>query len=197
MSLANQMRLLRMIAIPFGLLAVVGTYLIARTLFPGSGFVAVTATAFVALQTQISYEAAMINNDILVVGFAAMLIALLLIGMRDRFPWRITIAIGVLFGLMLLSKGTSVVFAGTIALMMITGIGLEELARLVAKRVCDRRDRLSHGLALVYLPLSDLWQLQRIAANQKTSISLDLSAFPSSEPWKLLWNRALRSHAVE
>lgn len=123
MSLENQMIILRMIAIPFGLLAVIGTFLIARTLFPRSAFVAITATSFVALQTQISYEAAMINNDILVVGFAAMLIALLVIGMRDRFPWKLTIAIGVLFGLMLLSKGTSVIFAGSIALMMVTGLG--------------------------------------------------------------------------
>lgn len=124
MSVANQMIMLRMVAIPFGLLAVVGTFLMARWLFPRSAFVAVTASAFIAFQTQISYEAAMINNDILVVGFAALLMALLVRGMRDRFPWMLTITIGALFGLMLLSKGSSLAFAGPIAVMMVLGVGI-------------------------------------------------------------------------
>jgi 4-amino-4-deoxy-L-arabinose transferase-like glycosyltransferase len=133
MSVANQMIVLRMVAIPFGMLAVLGTFLMARWLFPRTGFVAITAAAFVAFQTQISYEAAMINNDILVVGFAAMLMALLVRGMRDRFPWRLTIAIGALFGLMLLSKGSSIAFAGPIAIMMILGLGIRNWREWIPK----------------------------------------------------------------
>lgn len=124
MSVSNQMIALRMVAIPFGMLAVVGTFLIARWLFPKSPFVAVTAAALVAFQTQISYEAAMINNDILMIGFGALLMALLVRGMRDRFPWLITIAIGVLFGLMLLSKGSAVAFAVPVAFMMVLALGV-------------------------------------------------------------------------
>lgn len=133
MSVANQSIMLRMVAIPFGLLAVVGTFLIARWLFPRTGFVAITATSFVAFQTQISYEAAMINNDILVIGFGALLVALLVRGMRDRFPWTLTVAIGVLFGLMLLSKGSSLAFAAPIALMMVLGIGIRNWREWVPK----------------------------------------------------------------
>lgn len=124
MTLENQMRMLRLVAIPFGMLAVAATFFMARWLFSGTPFFAVTAATFVAFQTQISYEAAMINNDILVIGFGALLMALLVRGMRDRFPWRLTLAIGAVFGLLLLSKGSSVVFAAPIALMMVVSLGL-------------------------------------------------------------------------
>ncbi|MCC6704067.1 MAG: glycosyltransferase family 39 protein [Thermomicrobiales bacterium] len=123
MSLENQMLVLRLIAIPFGALAVAGTWLMARYLFPASGFLAVTASTIVAFQPQVSYEAAMINNDILVIGLGTLLLALLLRGMRFGFPRRLVVAIGLLFGLMLLSKGSAIVFALPIALMMIAGIG--------------------------------------------------------------------------
>ncbi len=123
MSLENQMIILRLVAIPFGLLAVIGTWLIARALFPASGFIAITASTFVAFQPQLSYEASMINNDILVIGFGAFLLAMLVRGMRFGFGRRLVIAIGVLFGLMLLSKGSALVFAAPIAVMMIAGIG--------------------------------------------------------------------------
>lgn len=124
MSLENQMMVLRMIAIPFGALAVIGSWLMARYLFPASGFLAITVSTIVALQPQISYEAAMINNDVLVIGLGTLLLALLLRGMRFGFPRRLVVTLGLLFGFMLLSKGSSLVFALPIALAMIAGIGL-------------------------------------------------------------------------
>lgn len=133
MTLENQMRMLRLVAIPFGMLAVAATFFMARWLFSGAPFLAVTAATFVAFQTQISYEAAMINNDILVIGFGALLMALLVRGMRDRFPWRLTLAIGAVFGLLLLSKGSSVVFAGPIAFMMIVALGVRNPRTWAAK----------------------------------------------------------------
>ena len=123
MSLENQMMMLRLIAIPFGALAVVGTWLMSRYLLPTSGFVAITASAIVALQPQISYEAAMINNDILVVGLGAFLLAMLIRGMRFEYSRRLVVTIGLTFGLMLLSKGSALVFAAPIALFMVAGIG--------------------------------------------------------------------------
>lgn len=126
MSLRNQMIVMRFVAIPFGLLAVISTWLIARTLFPRTRFIAITASAFVAFQPQISYEASMINNDILVIGLGTFLLALLVRGMRFGFGRRLVIAIGAVFGLMLLSKGSALAFAAPIALMMIAGIGLRQ-----------------------------------------------------------------------
>ncbi|CAN5615745.1 glycosyltransferase family 39 protein [soil metagenome] len=133
MTLTSQMIALRMVAIPFGMLAVLATFLMARWLFPRSGFLAVTSAAFVAFQTQISYEAAMINNDILVIGFGALLMALLVRGMRDRFPWRLTLLVGVVFGMLLLSKGSALIFAAPIALMMIAGIGFRNIRQWLPK----------------------------------------------------------------
>ncbi len=135
MSLENQMMVLRLIAIPFGILAVVGTWLIARYLFPASGFLAVTASSIVAFQPQISYEASMINNDILVVGLGTLLLALLVRGMRFGFPRRLVVTLGLLFGFMLLSKGSSLVFAAPIAFMMIAGIGLRNWRLWIPKGV--------------------------------------------------------------
>jgi 4-amino-4-deoxy-L-arabinose transferase-like glycosyltransferase len=123
MSLENQMMVLRLIAIPFGALAVAGTWLMARYLFPASGFLAITASSIVAFQPQISYEAAMINNDVLVIGLGTLLMALLLRGMRFGYSRRLVVTLGLLFGFMLLSKGSALVFAVPIALMMIAGIG--------------------------------------------------------------------------
>ena len=122
-GLGVQLRLLRLLAIPFGLLVVFGTYLIARTLFPRSGFIAITAATFIAFQPQLSYEAAMVNNDITVIGIGAVFLALLIRGIRDRFPWRLTIWLGVILGVMFLFKSTAIVFAGLTAIAMIVGIG--------------------------------------------------------------------------
>lgn len=133
MSLEHQMMVMRLLAIPFGLLAVIGAWMIARELFPATGFLAVTASSFAAFQPQISYEAAMINNDILMIGFGTLLLALLTRGARRGFDWRLVLAIGVLFGLMLLSKGTSLVFAAPIALVMITASGVRHWRVWLAK----------------------------------------------------------------
>lgn len=123
MSLENQMMVLRLIAIPFGAMAVIGTWLIARYLFPATGFLAITSSTIVAFQPQISYEASMINNDIVVIGLGALLLALLVRGMRYGYGRNLVIAIGAIFGFMLLSKGSAIAFAAPIALMMIAGIG--------------------------------------------------------------------------
>ena len=189
MGLENQMLILRLIAIPFGLLAVVGTFLISRTLFPRSGFITVTATSLIAFQTQISYEAAMINNDILVVGFSAILLALLLMGMRDRFPWRLTVALGVLFGLMLLSKSTSLVFAATIAIMVVAGCGWR-----------NWRDWLKKGVTIagVGFIMASPWYvfLFRTYGNFSALPQIKTLQYMYTyqnqsrpTPWKLFWNR--------
>ncbi len=191
MSTANQMIALRFVAIPFGLLAVLGTFLMAYWLFPRAGFVAITASSFVAFQPQISYEAAMINNDVLVIGFGALLMALLVRGMRDRFSWRLTITIGVVFGLMLLSKGSSIAFAAPIALMMILGC-----------RVRNWRDWLPKGAAaaaigfalaapwyiFLYRTYGNFSGLDQIAALQYWETYSQGTKLPSL--WSdLIWNK--------
>lgn len=190
MTLQNQMISLRMVAIPFGMLAVIGTFLMARWLFPRTGFIAVTSAAFVAFQTQISYEAAMINNDILLIGFGALLMALLVRGMRDRFPWRLTAIIGVMFGLLLLSKGSALAFAAPIALMMITGLGLRNVRLWAPKGIVAAA--IGFGLAApwylflhrTYGNFSALDQIASLQYNYTYQQGLDKPSITD-----LLWNK--------
>ncbi|HKG26714.1 MAG TPA: hypothetical protein VKB09_13775, partial [Thermomicrobiales bacterium] len=59
----SQLYVLRAAAIPFGLMTVVLAFMMVRVLFPRDAFLSITVPAFVAFQPQISYEAAMVNND--------------------------------------------------------------------------------------------------------------------------------------
>jgi hypothetical protein len=118
---------LRAASIPFGVMTVLLAYLLVSTMFPGDPFLRITVPAFVAFQTQISYEAAMLNNDILCIAIYSLILYLLVVGIRDRFPTRICVFTGAAFGLALLSKGTSMTAAPLIALAIIFGIGIRHV----------------------------------------------------------------------
>lgn len=115
--------LLRMMAIPFGLVAVYAAYRSARALFPGDAFLMVTVSAFVAFQPQIGYEAAMVNNDVMAIAATSLLIWGIIVGIRDRFPLKLCLALGIVLGAGLLAKGTTVTMAPVIALAVLLGVG--------------------------------------------------------------------------
>ena len=85
-SVETQQYLIRLLAIPFGLLTVLLAFLTVRTVFPGDRFLAIVVPAFVAFQPQVSYESSMVNHDILGVAAVSLIIYLLVRGMKDRFP---------------------------------------------------------------------------------------------------------------
>lgn len=122
-SIVTQQYLLRIAAIPFGLATVWLAYRLARTLFPDDAFLAVTVPTFVAFQPQISYEAAMVNNDIVCIALYSWILYLLVVGLRDRFPARLCVLLGFALGLALLAKGTSLTATGVIGLGIILGVG--------------------------------------------------------------------------
>lgn len=122
-SLTNQLYLLRLAAIPFGMLTVLFSYLAVRALFPTDRFLAFTVPAFVAFQPQISYESAMLNNDILAIAFTSGVVWLVILGLRKRFPVWNVLLIGFLYGLAMLSKNTSATAGAIIAFAMIAGLG--------------------------------------------------------------------------
>jgi hypothetical protein len=66
----------------------------------------------------------LVNNDITVIGVGTLLVALLIYGLRERFPRNTTIACGMALGCALLFKGTSVVFAPVIAVAVIGAFGI-------------------------------------------------------------------------
>lgn len=127
-SSVAQQYLLRVAAIPFGLATVLLAYALTRALFPGDTFLGVTVPTFVAFQPQISYEAAMVNNDILAIALFSLILYLLVIGIRDRFPIRLCLALGVTLGLALLTKGTSLTAAPLVAAAVIAAVGWREVA---------------------------------------------------------------------
>ncbi|MGH2614106.1 MAG: ArnT family glycosyltransferase [Thermomicrobiales bacterium] len=133
----TQHYMLRLAAIPFGLLTVYATYRATRALFPGDAFLTVTAPAFVAFQPQISYEAAMVNNDIVAIALTSLLIWGVIVGIRDRFPMGLCVAMGVVLGLDLLAKSTAVTIAPVIAFAVVLAVGWR-----------DWRGVLTRGLAI-------------------------------------------------
>jgi 4-amino-4-deoxy-L-arabinose transferase-like glycosyltransferase len=122
-SPATQHYAMRAASLIFGLLTVVLAYRLARTLFPGDTFLAITVPSFVAFQPQVSYEAAMLNNDILCIALVSFVLYLLAVGIRDRFPWRTCALTGGALGLALLAKGTSVIVIPLIAFAVFLGVG--------------------------------------------------------------------------
>ena len=130
-SPASQLYLFRAATIPFGLAVVILAYLIVRTLFPGDQFLAITVPAFVAFQPQISYEAAMVNNDIVSIAAFSLLLYLIIYGLRRGFTYRLAVIMGFSAGVGLLIKSTTLTALPLIAVGMILGCGLRNFRRWI------------------------------------------------------------------
>lgn len=120
----QQLYMFRLATIPFGIITIVLAYLTVRTLFPRDKFLAMTVPAFVAFQPQISYESVMLNNDILAIMLTSVVVWLLVLGLRKRFPWWICMAIGLALGFAVLAKTTAAVVALLVFIAMLFGIGV-------------------------------------------------------------------------
>jgi len=137
---------LRAAAVPLGLLIVLLTFLIARLLFPRDDFIPIVATTFVAFETQVAYEAAMVNNDILLVFLFTLLVYLLVRGIRLGFDLSAVAVIGLVFGLGLLAKATMLSAAPLIALVVIFAVGIQHVRRWMA-----------YGSTIVAIALAVSW----------------------------------------
>lgn len=133
LEIDQQLFMFRLATIPFGMITIVLAYLTVRTLFPRDKFLAMTVPAFVAFQPQISYESVMLNNDILAIMLTSAVVWMLAVGLQKRFPWWICMAIGVLLGLAVLAKTTSLVVAALVAIAMIFGIGVRRWRQWLTK----------------------------------------------------------------
>jgi 4-amino-4-deoxy-L-arabinose transferase-like glycosyltransferase len=131
----QQHYILRLAAIPFGILTVYASYRLARALFPGDAFLTVTVPAFVAFQPQIGYEAAMVNNDIAAIAVTSLLLWGIVVGIRDRFPLRLCLGIGVGLGAGLLAKGTTVTIVAVVAFAVIVACGWRDWRGLLRRSV--------------------------------------------------------------
>ena len=131
-SLETQQYILRAAAIPIGLVIVLLTYLIAGLLFPADRLIKAVAPTFVAFQTQVSYEAAMINNDIVLIAIFTLLIYMLIRGIRSGFTLHMAAAIGLVLGLGLLTKGSMIGAVPLIAFAFVAGEGPRRVKRWLA-----------------------------------------------------------------
>jgi 4-amino-4-deoxy-L-arabinose transferase-like glycosyltransferase len=127
--------LLRALAIPFGLAIILLAFLTARQLFPGDRFLLMTVPAFVAFQPQVSYESAMVNNDIAGIAFCSLVIYLLARGIRRGFGYVACAWVGAAFGLALLAKSNSIFIIPAIALAIALTCGLRNVKEWIPKGV--------------------------------------------------------------
>ena len=127
-----QQYVIRAAAIPIGIAIIVLTYLIAGLIFPRDRFMLAVAPTFVAFQTQFSYESAMVNNDILLVGMFTLLVYLLVRGVMTSFTPGSAAVIGLVLGLGLLTKASMLSAAPLVAFAMVLGIGIVQVKRWVA-----------------------------------------------------------------
>jgi len=129
----TQQYLLRLLAIPFGVAVVLLAFLTVQSIFPGDRFLAITVPTFVAFQPQVSYEAAMVNNDITGIAAMSLIIFLIVRGMRNRFPVFDAALLGLALGVALLVKGSAVTVMPIIALAMIVSIGWRNFSAWIVR----------------------------------------------------------------
>ena len=65
----------------------------------------------------------MLNNDILAIALYSLILYLVVIGIRDRFPIRTSLLVGLALGLALLTKGTALTVAPVIGLAILLAVG--------------------------------------------------------------------------
>ncbi len=85
---------LRLISVAIGLAAVWLAYMTARLVFPESPLLRAGVPLFVAFQPQFSFEAAIVNHDILVIALFSLVLYLTLRGLRDGFSPRRELLLG-------------------------------------------------------------------------------------------------------
>ncbi len=108
---------LRLASILPYLLAIWFTYRLAITLFPRDRFLALTAPAAIAFAPQLSFEGAIVNNDILSICWGSLLLLLCALALRRGLsPWR-ALGLGIALGLGLLVKATLTIFLPLAALV--------------------------------------------------------------------------------
>ncbi len=115
--------LLRALAIPFGLAIVLLAFFTTRQLFPNDRFLLMTVPAFVAFQPQVSYESAMVNNDIAGIAFVSLVLYLLARGIRRGFDFVTCAWVGAALGLAMLAKSNSLIAIPPIALAIVLTCG--------------------------------------------------------------------------
>lgn len=95
-GIETELYVLRLVSIVIGLAVIALAYLTAHLVFPEAPLIRVGVPVFVAFQPQFSFEAAIVNHDILVIALFSLVSYLTLRGVRDGFSPRLELLLGLL-----------------------------------------------------------------------------------------------------
>jgi 4-amino-4-deoxy-L-arabinose transferase-like glycosyltransferase len=103
-TILTKLLVLRLVSVVIGTSALVLTFALARELLPEDWAVRAGATAFVALQPQFAFEAAIVNHDTLVIALATLLMWLAAAWRLSGYAGRRLLWLGVVLGAGILTK---------------------------------------------------------------------------------------------
>jgi 4-amino-4-deoxy-L-arabinose transferase-like glycosyltransferase len=180
----SQLYAVRLAAIPFFLLTIWLVYRTAALLLPGDRFLALTAPAVVAMQPQLSFEGAIVNNDMLSIFFGTLILYWCIRILRHGLSIGLAAALGVSCGLGLLSKATL-----TALLPVVAGVALWMTWPRPVTRFRDARwwreatpKALALAIPTVLIPLPWYLFLNRTYG--------DFTAFEATQDLQRNWNRS-------
>lgn len=130
-SIETQQYAIRAAAIPFGVLTILFTYLMAGLAFPRDRLMMSVAPTFVAFQTQVSYESAMINNDIVLIAMFTFLLYLLVRGVHHGFTLQSSAVVGLSLGLGLLTKASMLSAVPLVIIAIVFSVGVRHVRRWI------------------------------------------------------------------
>lgn len=117
----TRLYVLRAVSVMLGAMSLWLVYLIARTVFRDVPFLRIGMPVFVAFQPQFSFEAAIVNHDVLVILLFTLTGFLIQRGLRREFTWLLSLLLGltiaaglwtkVSFGLIFPMVGAALLFA--------------------------------------------------------------------------------------
>lgn len=187
LSAETMQYLLRALAIVFGLAVVLLAFFTTRELFPNDRFLLVTVPAFVAFQPQVSYESAMVNNDIAGIALVSLVLYLLARGMRRGFDFQNCAWVGAALGLAMLAKSNSLVIIPSIALAIVLWCGVFDIRSWIPRGIVS-----ASVAGVLVLP----WYLffYRTYGNLDAFEQIRTLQSPWNKPggdfWELLFDRA-------
>jgi len=160
---------LRCASIPCGVALIVFASLLTTTLFPRDAFLGVTVPTAVAFQPQVSYEAAMVNNDALAIALYTGILLLMVLTIRDGATIRRAALLGIATGVALLAKGTTAM-ALVLMPMAPSAAGAGGAQRSTSASPTPRRWRSSgRGGGSRSAPTAIRWPLRRSPPPRATS----------------------------
>lgn len=189
--------LLRFAAIPFGVLTVLFAFWLTRAVFPADAFLAVTVPTLVAFQPQVSYAAAIINNDILAIALYSALLCLLARLVRDGITLGRALVMGAVLGLGLLAKTTTATALPLIAAafwMARRDESMRRVGTLFAVTVALALAMVAPWYVFMYRTYGDLTGLRDLAEIQTTLLQTELGFLQllfsgefAFERWRETW----------